>query len=154
VFELVGGELGAQNALLGGGRYDGLVAALGGRDVPGVGFAMGMERAVALMPADIVPVAAIDVWVIALGSEGHQASLGLCRRLRAAGLAVQMATVERAMNAQMKRANKVGARFALFVGKDEIAAGRYGLKDLGSGDQQQLDEASLIARVKDGHGDA
>jgi histidyl-tRNA synthetase len=154
VFEVVGGELGAQNALLGGGRYDGLVAALGGRDVPGFGFAMGMERAVALMPAEVVPAAAIDVWVVALGAEGHEASLPLSRRLRAAGLSVQMAMVERAMNAQMKRANKVGARFAMFVGKDEIAAGRYGLKDLVSGDQEELDEASLIARVKDDHGDA
>ena len=65
-----------------------------------------------------------------------------------------MSTVERAMNAQIKRANKVGARFAMFVGKDELAAGRFGLKDLASGDQEELDEAGLIARVKDGHGDA
>jgi len=154
VFEIVGGDLGAQNAVLGGGRYDGLVKALGGREVPGFGFAMGMERAIALMPDDVVPSAAIDVWVVALGEEGHRASVALSRRLRMAGLSVQMSTVERAMNAQIKRANKVGARFAMFVGKDELAAGRFGLKDLASGDQEELDEAGLIARVKDGHGDA
>lgn len=150
VFEIVGGHLGAQNSLLGGGRYDGLVAALGGKDVPGFGFAMGMERAVALMPETCAPEATIDVWVITLGSEGHAAARVLCRRLRAAGLAAQMPTVERAMNAQMKRANKVGARFAVFVGRDEIARGLYGLKDLRSGDQEDVDEAGLVARVKDG----
>lgn len=148
VFEVVGGGLGAQNAVLGGGRYDGLVEALGGKDVPGFGFAMGMERMVAMMPDVAVPPRAPDIGVVALGSSGHEAALGLCRRLRAAGLSVQMSTVERAMNAQLKRAAKAGARFAVFIGKDEIESGRYGVKDLSSGEQQELDETDLIARVK------
>jgi len=148
VFEIVGGGLGAQNAVLGGGRYDGLVEELGGRDVPGFGFAMGMERAIAMLPEASVPATSIDVSLVALGPDGHAAAPGLGRRLRDAGISVQMSTVERPMNAQLKRANKVGARFAVFIGKDEIAAGLLGLKDLTRGDQEQLDEAGLIDRVK------
>jgi histidyl-tRNA synthetase len=148
VFEIVGGGLGAQNAVLGGGRYDGLVQALGGRDVPGFGFAMGMERAIAMFPEGRVPATPIDVSLVALGPDGHAAAPGFCRLLRNTGISVQMSTVERPMNAQLKRANKVNARFAVFIGKDEIAQGLFGLKDLTSGQQQQLDEAGLIGRVK------
>ncbi|MEE8411306.1 MAG: histidine--tRNA ligase [Acidobacteriota bacterium] len=148
VFEITAAGLGAQNAILGGGRYDGLVRELGGHDVPGFGFAMGMERTVMLIPDEILPASTIDVSLIALGTEGHRAAIGLAQRLRGQGVSVQIPMSDRPMGAQLKRADRAGARFALFVGQDELKSGHYGLKDLRSGKQEQLDEAGLVARLR------
>ena len=147
VFEITAAGLGSQNAILGGGRYDGLVEELGGRDVPGFGFAMGMERAAMLIPDACLAAKSIDVSLIALGAEGHTAAVGLAQRLRGQGISVQLATTDRPMGAQLKRADRAAARFALFVGKDELASGRYGLKDLRSGEQEEIDETGLVARL-------
>jgi histidyl-tRNA synthetase len=146
VFEVTSGSLGAQDAVLGGGRYDGLVEALGGPAVPGFGFAIGFERLLMVVPDDRGRATGPDVALVALGAEGFEASVDMARRLRAAGLRVLAPLAERAMGAQLKRADRAGARFALFVGQDELARGRYGLKDLGSGEQTELDEAGVIAR--------
>ncbi len=153
VFEVVSGRLGAQNAILGGGRYDGLVEELGGPAIPGFGFAMGMERTILLLPEKRIPDERVDVALIALGAEGWEASVELARRLRAAGVAASTPVVERPMGAQLKRADKTGARFAVFVGRDEIAAGRYGFKDLSTGRQENLDEPTILARVGEAHGE-
>lgn len=147
VFEVVAQGLGAQNALLGGGRYDGLVEELGGPSVPGLGFAAGMERLVLAMGDGAVAAAPTDLLLVALGDAGFRASVGLARRLRAAGLSVAAPLSERPLGAQMKRAERVGARHALFVGEGEIARGRFGLKDLVSGEQVEVDEAGVVARV-------
>ena len=135
VFEVVAGGLGAQNAILGGGRYDGLVQDLGGPDVPGFGFAIGMERLISLVPVDRIPQERTDVAVVTLGPDGFEAGADLVHRLRQAGLRVMSPLQERTLGAQMKRAGRSGARFALFVGKDELATGRFGFKDLTSGEQ-------------------
>jgi len=150
VFEITASGLGAQNAILGGGRYDGLVGELGGPDLPGFGFAMGMERAAMLIPDATLPPKSIDVSLVALGADGHRAAIGLARRLRAEGFSIQMATQDRPMGAQVKRAARAGARFALFVGEGELASGRFGLKDLASGEQVDIDEAGLVSRIKKG----
>lgn len=147
VFEIAAEGLGAQDAILGGGRYDGLVQELGGQDLPGFGFAMGMERAAMLIPDECLPAIAIDVSLITLGAVGHRAAIALAQRLRGHGFSVQLATSDRPLGAQLKRANRVAARFALFVGKDELTSGRFGLKDLSSGDQEEIDEAGLVARL-------
>ena len=147
VFEVVAGGLGAQSAVLGGGRYDGLVEQLGGPPVPGFGFAIGMERLISLLPRDSTAGPHVDVALIGLGPEGWSASVELARRLRAANRSVLVPLVERPMGAQLKRAGRVNARFALFVGKDEIAAGRFGLKDLVTGEQIEVDADALIARL-------
>lgn len=155
VFEITAAGLGAQNAILGGGRYDGLVRELGGQDLPGFGFAMGMERAAMLIPDEVLPATAIDVSLIALGVEGHRAAIGLAQRLRGQGISVQIATSDRPLGAQLKRADRADARFALFVGKHELDSGRYGLKDLRSGKQEEIDEAGLVARLRtEKHGGA
>ncbi|HKQ60446.1 MAG TPA: His/Gly/Thr/Pro-type tRNA ligase C-terminal domain-containing protein, partial [Candidatus Polarisedimenticolaceae bacterium] len=85
-----------------------------------------------------------------LGPEGWSAAVDMARRLRAQGLAVVLPLVERPLGAQLKRAERLGARWALFVGKDELAAGRYGLKHLGSGEQTVVDEAGIVTRVRQG----
>jgi histidyl-tRNA synthetase len=149
VFEVLATGLGAQNALLGGGRYDGLVQELGGRPLPGLGFAMGLERTVALLPDDRVAREGYDAALVALGAEGFEASLELARRLRRAGLSVLAPLVERPLGAQLRRADREGARFAIFAGRDEVASGRYGLKNLQSGEQTEADEAAIVAALRE-----
>jgi histidyl-tRNA synthetase len=147
VFEVTAAGLGAQNAVLGGGRYDGLVEELGGPAVPGFGFALGIERLLLLLPEDRGVAAPLDVAVIALGPEGFAAAVDVTRRLREGGLSAIMPLAERPLGAQLKRAERHGARFALFAGKDEVASGRYGLKDLETGEQRSvtLEEALAAA---------
>lgn len=147
VFEVVSGGLGAQSAILGGGRYDGLIAELGGPPVPGFGFAIGMERLISLLPGEASQQAGIDVALIGLGVEGWNAAVDIARRLRAAGRSVLLPIVERPMGAQMKRADRAGARFAAFVGQNEIAAGRVSLKDLRTGEQTEVQMDALAERV-------
>lgn len=147
VFEVVSTGLGSQNAILGGGRYDGLVRDLGGPEVPGFGFAIGMERLVSLMPDDRVLSCGADVVLVCLGQEGLDGGVTLAAKLRAAGLSVAMPVAVRPMGAQMKRAGRTGARFALFIGEKELAEGRFGLKNLETGDQETVDEQDLPARL-------
>jgi histidyl-tRNA synthetase len=149
VFEIISPGLGAQNAIMGGGRYDGLVEELGGPALPAFGFAIGMERLISLMPSDSSGAGGVQVAVVSLGREGWEASLGMGQRLRAAGIGCILPLVERPMGAQLRRADKVGARFALFVGKGEIAAGRFGLKDLRTGEQVDVPEPEIVTRVKE-----
>ncbi len=155
VFEVVATGLGAQNALLGGGRYDGLVEELGGPAIPGFGFAAGMERLVLVMGDKAGPGAETDLLLIGLGEVGFRASVGMARTLRARGLRVAMPLAERPMGAQLKRAERLGARFALFVGATELERDRYGLKNLASGEQIEVDAAGIDAVVlkeRTGHG--
>ena len=151
VFEVTSPALGAQNAILGGGRYDGLVEALGGPPLPGFGCAIGMERLLSLMPAT-GPAEEVDVALVTLGPEGWAAALGIACRLRAAGIGCVMPLDERPMGAQLRRADRMRARYALFVGGDELAAGRLGLKDLRSGEQVLLREEQVAPRVKEARG--
>lgn len=148
VFEVVAEGLGSQNALLGGGRYDALVAELGGPEVPGFGFAAGVERLVMAM-GDAPGAAEVpDLQIVALGEAGFRAAIPLARSLRAAGLSVAMAVSERPLGAQMRRAERSGARFALFVGQGEIESGRFGLKDLRSGEQIEVEEGGIVPAVR------
>lgn len=148
VFEVVSSGLGAQNALLGGGRYDGLVAELGGPEIPGFGFAAGLERLVMSMGKDAATDTAVDVLVVGLGELGFRGSIGLARKLRAQGVRVALPLTERPLGAQLKRAERLGARFALFVGESELARGTFGLKDLRSGVQIEVAEAGIEAAVR------
>ncbi len=147
VFEVVSKGLGSQNALLGGGRYDGLVEELGGPPIPGFGFAAGMERLVMTM-GEGPRAPAVDVILVGLGDEGFRASIPLARTLRGRGVRVAMPLTERPMGAQLKRAERVGARYALFVGGDELARHRFGLKNLESGEQIEVDEAGIASAVR------
>ncbi len=147
VFEVVASGLGSQNAILGGGRYDGLVRDLGGPEVPGFGFAIGMERLIALMPQDRSVAGDADLVLVCLGQEGLDGGVNLARRLRSAGLKVAMPMAVRPMGVQMRRAGRTGAPFALFVGTQELAEGRFGLKNLETGQQETVDEHELFIRL-------
>src|SRR5688572_9779798 len=148
-FEILGESLGAQNAMLGGGRYDGLVKQLGGPDRPGIGFAAGLERLVLALPEstkiDVVPRA----FVVAIGDDGRAEAIKLVRELRRAGLAAQMEYDARGVKAQMKRADRVQARVTLIVGGDELARGEVTLRDMTTSQQRGVPRAGVVDAVRE-----
>ena len=149
-FEFVAGELGAQNAVGGGGRYDGLAEALGGRPLPGIGFALGLDRIVLARRDDVAGAVAgpVDVYVVSLGDEARVEALRLATRLRAAGVGADLDLAGRSMKGQMKDADRSGARWAVILGSEELASGRVTLKDLRSGEQIEVPSAGIEARLR------
>jgi histidyl-tRNA synthetase len=128
-FEVVSGGLGAQNAVGGGGRYDGLVAALGGPDVPGVGFALGLER-LAMVTAPAEAAAGIVAVVLPLEARAVEPALSLATRLRQQDVCVTVEAPGRSLKALLRGADRRGARFAVIIGGDELATGRATVRDL------------------------
>jgi len=153
VFEWVTTRLGAQDAVCSGGRYDGLVEHLGGKATPGIGFAMGVERLVALLEEEGIDPAEthLHVYVVRVGEAAERAAFKLAEHLRDAlpGLRLQMDCSGGGFGNQMKRADKSGALVALVLGDDEAAAGRVALKPLRGGEQEQLAWDALPARLMD-----
>jgi histidyl-tRNA synthetase len=145
-FEVLGSALGAQNALLGGGRYDGLVRQLGGPDRSGIGFAAGLERLVLAMPEGAAA-GSPDAFVVALGDAARQPAHVLARDLRHAGVATLVDYDARSLRAQMKRADRSGARRVLILGDDEIARGEVTVKDMQSGEQAAVARAEVVQRM-------
>src|SRR5207244_7917341 len=122
-FEVVSSLLGAQNAVGGGGRYDGLVAALGGPDVPGLGFALGLERLATVAASEQAePLAPVAV-VLPLEARAGAPALALATRLRDQGLPVVLEPVGRSLKALLRAADRRNARLALIVGEEELKAG-------------------------------
>ncbi len=148
-FEITGGSLGAQNTLVGGGRYDGLSETLGGPPTKGFGFAFGLDRMVLSLPEEEATLLrdsdAPDVFLVHLGSSARDHAFKLARDLRAAGIAVVTEFEDRKMKKAMAQAAKSRARYALIIGDDEIAGGRYGLKNLATGEQQSLSAEEIKA---------
>ena len=150
-FEFASGALdSAQNAVGGGGRYDRLVEDLGGPPTPGIGFALGVDRILLACDAeDTFPAqpVVVDAFVVDM-TDGHQATL-LCDELRRAGLGADRSFGGRSVKAQMKVADRSGARVAVIVGKDELEAGVVSVRDLrGDGDQQQLARDGLTGSLR------
>jgi histidyl-tRNA synthetase len=147
-FEILGEALGAQNALLGGGRYDGLVQALGGPDRTGIGFAAGLERLVLALPDTQTVARPARVFVVGIGDDGRAEALTLLRELRHAGIAAQMELEARGVRAQMKRADRDGAAVTLIVGGDELARGEVTLRVMETGDQRAIPRQGLIDALR------
>ena len=144
-FEVTHGNLGAQNSVLGGGRYDGLAESLGSNvHSPGIGFSIGEDRLV--MTVDQTTDAALDVFLAPLGDAAVHHAGGLARELRRAGISVEVLAGGKLKRA-MELANKTGARYALILGDDEIAVGQYSLKDLQSGEQHRVTREELFQRI-------
>ncbi|MEZ5667509.1 MAG: histidine--tRNA ligase [Alphaproteobacteria bacterium] len=134
-FEFVSDALGAQATVLAGGRYDGLIAAMGGPETPGVGWAAGVERLAMLCAAPPAPRRPVTVVPVSDGEHGH--ALALADRLRAAGLPVDVG-FRGNLKKRMKHANRVGARAALILGEDEVARGVAKLRDLDTGAEEDV----------------
>ena len=143
-FEILNSSLGAQNALLGGGRYDGLIKLLGGPSRAGIGFAAGLERLVLALPGKEIDAEGPDVFVVAIGDEAREATLVLVRDLRKAGLRVQIDYDGRTVKSQMKRANRLRARKAVILGSDELARNEVRIRDMTNGDQFSIPREQVI----------
>ena len=147
-FEILGTSLGAQNALLGGGRYDHLVKQLGGPDRPGFGFAAGLERLVLALPEGAGEMDVADAFVVALGDPSWSAARILARDLRRAGLTTLIDYEGRSSKSQMKRANRSRARHMLILGEDELATNQVTVKTMETGEQQTVARADLVAHLR------
>ncbi|MFZ5761212.1 MAG: histidine--tRNA ligase [Thermodesulfobacteriota bacterium] len=139
-FELVTDALGAQSAVGAGGRYDGLVRQLGGPNVPGIGFAMGMERLALLLAQQERSAAAPtpDIFIVALGPAAQNRGFALTHTLRRAGLGALIDYQDRSLKNQMKQAGKARARFALIMGEEELARGEAMLRNMETSEQTAL----------------
>ena len=147
-FEVLGQTLGAQNAILGGGRYDGLVKQLGGPDRVGIGFAAGIERLVLALPDGVKDAKPPRVFVVALGEDTRGEAMKILRELRAAGIAAEMEFEARTMKAQLKRADRVEAAIALIVGGDELARGEVTVRDMRKSEQRAVPRADVLDTVR------
>jgi histidyl-tRNA synthetase len=148
-FEVTHGALGAQNSILGGGRYDGLAESLGSRvAAPGIGFSIGEDRLVMAIEEKIsgAELGRLDVYLAPMGQAALEHGVVLARELRRAGVVVEVGT-EGKLKRAMEMANKLGAKHVLLLGDNEIAAGVYALKDMASGEQENLTRAALLKRL-------
>jgi histidyl-tRNA synthetase len=147
-FEIVHGALGAQNSVLGGGRYDGLAEDLGAKTAaPGIGFSIGQDRLVMILE-EAIPEAfrhVLDLFVAPLGDSAAAEAVRLARELRRRGVCVEVAGAGR-LKRLMELSNRLGSRFTLILGENEIATGTYSLKNMTSGEQEPVTREQLIQR--------
>ena len=144
-FEFVTDRLGAQGTVLAGGRYDGLVESLGGAPTAGVGWAAGVERLAMLL--DEPAKATVDAVIVPMGAAAETRALGLLADLRRGGVAVDMAYKGK-MKQRLAKADALGARYALILGDDELAAGVVAVKDLVTGDQRKVAFADVAEALR------
>ncbi|HSA97023.1 MAG TPA: histidine--tRNA ligase, partial [Acidobacteriota bacterium] len=145
-FEIVSGQLGAQNALVGGGRYDDMMKDFGGPDLCAIGFAMGLERLLSVARIPVEP--RRFLYLAYLGEEAKKAGLALARFFRANGVECLVEYKDRGMKAHFARANKLAATWVLIVGEDELRKGRFGLKEMATGRQVEGDGDELLAALR------
>ena len=152
-FEFISDKLGAQSGIGGGGRYDGLMAELGGNDLSGIGFGLGVDRVLLACEAEgifdsSVTKLDLDLFVISLGSSEKAFVANLVNELRDQGISCDMAYGDRALKGAMKSADKSGARFSTVIGADEIKSGTLALKDMKTGESKEVRIATLINEFK------
>jgi len=148
-FEFTHGALGAQNAILGGGRYDGLSESLGGPSAPGIGFAIGEDRLVlALQESAEAVQRRPDVYIAPLGAGMDREAARLARELRRHDLVVELGDETFRLKKSFETADKLDVRFALIVGENEVKAGSFALKNLKTGEQVSVPRADLAARIQ------
>ncbi|MCR4433579.1 MAG: histidine--tRNA ligase [Caldiserica bacterium] len=149
VFEVVSPELGAQNSLCGGGRYDNLIEAIGGPPTPGVGFAGGIERAFLILKSrEIRPFPKIRVF-LAYQERAFETALSILRDLRENGISADMLYESKSLSSQLKTANRRGFPFAVILGEEELRTETFVLKDMSSGEQKTLPYSRLLATFKE-----
>jgi histidyl-tRNA synthetase len=156
-FEVIAEGLGSQNAVCGGGRYDGLVELLGGQPTKGIGFAIGTDRSIlSIQESGNLPVLpGLDVFVAWMGMDTYPTAVKIARTLRGAGFDVELPGEEMKFKKLLNLADRLGARYALIIGSDEVASGTFTLKRLADANQVKLSESQLIETLKgDGRGDS
>lgn len=148
-FEFVHDGLGAQSGIGGGGRYDGLMAQLGGQDLSGIGYGLGVDRALLALEAEGITLdgveSRVDVFGVALGMAAKRTMTTLINDLRKAGISADMSFGDRGLKGAMKGADRAGARFALVLGEQELENGTVALKDLAAHEQHDVKVSDLVS---------
>ena len=153
VFEVWAAGIGAQNAVCGGGRYDGLIGMVGGPETPAIGFASGIERIILTMKQEgIEPpdTPKPSVFVAYIGDEAKEAAVVLAQELRTAGVGTAALWEDRSLKAQMKQADRIGAAFALIIGEDEVRNGVVMLRRMADSTQASIRRSEVLDAVKEG----
>jgi histidyl-tRNA synthetase len=149
-FEFVHDGLGAQSGIGGGGRYDGLMHQLGGRDLSGIGFGLGVDRTLLALRAEgktAGETARVDVYAVPLGGDAKVRLAVLAAQLRAAGVRVDVAYGDRSLKGAMKGADRSGASIALVAGDRDLEAGTVGMKSMATGEQVDVAVEGVVAEV-------
>lgn len=150
VFEFVSGDIGAQSTVCGGGRYDGLIKQMGGTDTPSLGFAMGIERLMMVLKAqnaEFPEAPACDLFIASLGEKAGIKASALCKELRDEGYKVQTDICGRGLKAQMKYANKIGAKFTLVLGDNEVDSGKASLKNMADSSEREIPLGEIVEEL-------
>ena len=150
VFEFVSGDIGAQSTVCGGGRYDGLIKQMGGQDTPSLGFAMGIERLMMVLEAqktELPEDSTCDLFIATLGDKATLKASALCRELRDEGYKVQTDICGRGLKAQMKYANKIGAKFTLVLGDNEVESEKATLKKMSDSSEREISLKELVEEL-------
>jgi histidyl-tRNA synthetase len=147
-FEVVAGDLGAQNAVCGGGRYDGLAEEIGGPSVPAIGFAIGVERLVMLLPEEKNYLRYPDVFIAALGEEAQRKGFALAQELRDAGVWVELDYEGKSLKSQMRKAGRFKTPWVVILGEEELKKDRAVLRDMATKAQEEVALEEVIKRIK------
>lgn len=150
VFEFVSGDIGAQSTVCGGGRYDGLIKQMGGTDTPSLGFAMGIERLMMVLKAqnaEFPEAPTCDLFIASLGEKAGIKASALCKELRDEGYKVQTDICGRGLKAQMKYANKIGAKFTLVLGDNEVDSGKASLKNMADSSEREIPLSEIVEEL-------
>ena len=150
VFEFVSGDIGAQSTVCGGGRYDGLIGQMGGPQTPSLGFAMGIERLMMVLSAqnaELPEVPTCDLFIATLGDNAILKASALCQLLRDEGYKVQTDICGRGLKAQMKYADKIGAKFTLVLGDNEVESGKATLKNMSNSEAREIDLSEIVEEL-------
>ncbi len=152
-FEIISNDLGSQNAVCGGGRYDGLVKELGGSETPAVGMAVGIERLISVMETQkIVPEYKSDLkfYIAAIGDDAKNLSFKIIEQLRGAGIKAETDYSGRSLKSSLKQADNLGAKYALIIGEDEISKGVVLLRNMATKEQSEIKIDSILEDVSEG----
>lgn len=151
VFEIISNELGAQNTICGGGRYDGLIKECGGPSMPGIGFGMGIERLILTLESqgiDIQLSNPFDVFIATIGADAEREAFKILYKLRKSGISADMDYLGRSIKSQMKYSNKYNAKYTLILGEDELKQGLITVKNMATGNQEKKGVGELIEYIK------
>ena len=146
-FEVKSNALGAQNAVAGGGRYNGLVSSLGGPEVAGIGFGIGFERLINCLPKELTNKFKNDLFIAALGAQAQKLAFGLTNELRRTGISAEMDYADKSLKSQLKRADKLNSSFTLIFGDKEIEEKQVLLRNMSTKDQQNIPLDSLLKSI-------
>ena len=157
VFEITSDDLGAQSAVCGGGRYNGLIEELGGKPTPGIGFALGIERIMMILKSQGISLGepeTPDIFIAAIGEKADMAAQKLVYSLRALGAHAERDLCLRSVKAQMKYANKLNAKFSIVLGDDEIDSGKAAVKNMSTGETLEcgLEPGEIFDIIKQSEG--